>query len=145
MNGSAFPALASQVLVSVAGAGSYLITGSRLRRSSGICVPARPAGRLLEPEWVVKHLGIHERRLDFVRGRRKRSGVVVRLAVQMLGMPPGRVPVGVDHCGNTSAASTLILLDEDLRAARVRDGDLVVFLWIGAANGAMNGYAAMVL
>ena len=25
------------------------------------------------------------------------------------------------------------------------DGDLVVFLWIGAGNGAMNGYAAMVL
>jgi hypothetical protein len=31
------------------------------------------------------------------------------------------------------------------RAGRVRDGDLVAFLWIGAGNGAMNGYAAMVL
>ena len=56
-----------------------------------------------------------------------------------------RGPVGVGHCGNTSAASTLILLDEDRRAGRVRDGDLVAFLWIGAGNGAMNGYAAMVL
>ena len=73
------------------------------------------------------------------------NGVVVRQAVQMLGLPPERVPVGVSHYGNTSAASTLILLDEDRRAGRVRDGDLVAFLWIGAGNGAMNGYAAMML
>jgi len=46
---------------------------------------------------------------------------------------------------HTSAASTLILLDEDRRAGRVRDGALVAFLWIGAGNGAMNGYAAMML
>jgi 3-oxoacyl-[acyl-carrier-protein] synthase III len=73
------------------------------------------------------------------------NGVVVRQAVEMLGLPPARVPIGVDHYGNTSAASTLILLDEDRRAGRVSDGDLVVFLWIGAGHGAMNGYAAMVL
>ena len=73
------------------------------------------------------------------------NGVVVRQAVQMLALPPERVPVGVSHYGNTSAASTLILLDEDRRAGRVRDGDLVAFLWIRAGNGAMNGYAAMML
>ena len=28
---------------------------------------------------------------------------------------------------------------------RVSDGDLVAFLWIGAGNGAMNGYAALIL
>ncbi len=28
---------------------------------------------------------------------------------------------------------------------RARDGDLVAFLWIGAGNGAMNGYAMMML
>jgi 3-oxoacyl-[acyl-carrier-protein] synthase-3 len=55
------------------------------------------------------------------------------------------VPISVDHYGNTSAASTLILLDEDRRAGRVAEGDLVVFMWIGAGNGAMNGYAAAVL
>ena len=44
-----------------------------------------------------------------------------------------------------SAASTLILLDEDRREGRVHEGDLLAFLWIGAGNGAMNGYAAMVL
>ena len=59
--------------------------------------------------------------------------------------PPERVPLNVDRYGNTSAASTLLLLDEDRRAGRVHDGDLVVFMWIGAGNGAMNGYAALVL
>jgi 3-oxoacyl-[acyl-carrier-protein] synthase-3 len=73
------------------------------------------------------------------------NGVVVRQAIEMLGLPPERVPISVDHYGNTSAASTLILLDEDRRAGRVKEGDLVVFLWIGAGNGAMNGYAAVSL
>ncbi|HEY5012009.1 MAG TPA: 3-oxoacyl-[acyl-carrier-protein] synthase III C-terminal domain-containing protein [Acidimicrobiia bacterium] len=73
------------------------------------------------------------------------NGVVVRRAVEMLGLPPERVPIGVDHYGNTSASSTLILLDEDRRAGRVHDGDLLVFLWIGAGAGAMNGYSTMVL
>ncbi len=73
------------------------------------------------------------------------NGVVVREAAELLGIPLERVPIGVDHYGNTSAASTLILLDEDRRAGRVHDGDLVAFLWIGAGNGAMNGCAMMLL
>lgn len=73
------------------------------------------------------------------------NGVVVREAAKMLGLPLDRVPIGVDHYGNTSAASTLILLDEDRRAGRVHEGDLLAFLWIGAGNGAMNGYATVVL
>ena len=73
------------------------------------------------------------------------NGVVIRQAVDMLGLPAEKVPISVGHYGNTSAASTLILLDEDRRAGKVHDGDLIVFLWVGAGNGAMNGYAAMLL
>jgi 3-oxoacyl-[acyl-carrier-protein] synthase III len=73
------------------------------------------------------------------------NGVVVRRAIEMLGLPPERAPIAVDHYGNTSASCTLILLDEDRRAGRVHDGDLVAFLWIGAGNGAMNGYSTLVL
>ena len=72
------------------------------------------------------------------------NGVVVRQAGETLGLPSDRIPLNVDRYGNTSAASTL-LLDEDRRAGRVQAGDLVVFMWIGAGNGAMNGYAALVL
>jgi hypothetical protein len=64
---------------------------------------------------------------------------------QLLELPPERVPISVDHYGNTSAACTLVLLDEDRRAGRVKEGDLVAFLWIGAGNGAMNGCVTMVL
>jgi len=73
------------------------------------------------------------------------NGVVVRQAGELLGLPSDRVPLNVDRYGNTSAASTLLLLDEDRRAGRVHPHDLVVFMWIGAGNGAMNGYAALVL
>ncbi len=73
------------------------------------------------------------------------NGVVIRQAVDMLGVPAEKVPTSVGHYGNTSAASTLILLDEDRRAGKVHNGDLIVFLWAGAGNGAMNGYAAMLL
>lgn len=73
------------------------------------------------------------------------NGIVVRQAGELLGLPADRIPLNVDRYGNTSAASTLLLLDEDRRADRVHDGDLVVFMWIGAGNGAMHGYAALVL
>ena len=69
------PALASEVSVSVVGIGSYLpehrVSNEEILQ---YLRPARPDGRLLEPEWVVKHLGIDERRLDYeFGGRRKRS------------------------------------------------------------------------
>ena len=70
-----FPALASEVSVSVAGTGSYL-PDHRVSNEEILQYlrPARPDGRLLEPNWVVRHLGIHERRLDYeFGGRRKRS------------------------------------------------------------------------
>ena len=105
MNGSAFPALASQVSVSVAGAGSYLpdhrVSNQEILR---YLRPARPDGRLLEPEWVVKHLGIHERRLDYeFGGRRKRS----------------RADGGIYDGDLTLAAARSALRDADVRAADV--------------------------
>src|SRR4249919_4308721 len=75
MSSSAIPRLASEVSVSLMGVGSYLPD----RRVSNEEIleylhPVRPDGRPLEPEWVVKHLGIHERRLDYeFGGRRKRA------------------------------------------------------------------------
>ncbi len=75
MTRTSIPRLASEVSVSLIGVGSYLPD----RRVSNEEIleylrPVRPDGRPLEPEWVVKHLGIHERRLDYeFGGRRKRS------------------------------------------------------------------------
>lgn len=105
--------------------------------------------QMLEEDWptAVRPMTGRDFDIDWVARwyLHQANGVVVRRAVEMLGLPPERVPIGVDHYGNTSAASTLILLDEDRRAGRVNAGDLIAFLWIGAGNGAMNGYATMVL
>jgi 3-oxoacyl-[acyl-carrier-protein] synthase III len=105
--------------------------------------------QLLEQDWPTRIKPMVGFDFDIRRVGRwylhQANGVVVREASTLLGLPPERVPLNVDHYGNTSAASTVLLLDEDRRAGRVHDGDLVVFMWIGAGNGAMNGYAALVL
>jgi 3-oxoacyl-[acyl-carrier-protein] synthase-3 len=67
---------------------------------------------------------------------------VVRTAEE-LDLPAERVPTNVQCYGNTCAASTLLLFDADRRAGRVEEGDLVVFLWIGAGNGAQYGYGVV--
>src|SRR5664279_6055870 len=61
--------------ISVTGVGSFLpehrVSNAEILK---YLHTARPDGRLLEPEWVVNHLAIHERRLDYeFGGRRKRS------------------------------------------------------------------------
>jgi len=75
MTSHVIPELASKVSVSLVGAGSYLpdrvVSNEEMLKYFR---PVRPDGRPLEPEWVVRHLGIHERRLDYeFGGRGKRS------------------------------------------------------------------------
>ena len=53
------------------------------------------------------------------------------------GIPAEKAPINIDRYGNTSAASTLILLDEDRHGGRVGEGDRITFLWVGA--GRMRG------
>ncbi len=56
-----------------------------------------------------------------------------------LGISPDRVPHNVDRIGNTVSASTLLLLDEDIRQGRLPEDGPVVFLWVGA--GMLEGGA----
>ena len=58
---------------------------------------------------------------------------------QALGIPMDRLPHNVDRIGNTVSASTLLLLDEDVRAGRFPTDGPSIFLWIGA--GMMEGGA----
>lgn len=69
------------------------------------------------------------------------NGVAVKQVADAINVPLSRVPININQYGNTCAASTLLLFDEDRQRGCVNEGDLVVFLWIGAGNGAMNGYA----
>lgn len=56
---------------------------------------------------------------------------------EFLEIPLERVAINVDKYGNLSAASTLVLLDEDIKEGRVKKGDLLLFCAVGA--GAQYG------
>lgn len=66
-------------------------------------------------------------------------------AAKAMKLPMEKVPTNIQDFGNTSAASTLLLFDADRRAGVVKTGDLVIFSWIGAGVGAMNGYSVIVV
>jgi 3-oxoacyl-[acyl-carrier-protein] synthase-3 len=51
---------------------------------------------------------------------------------QSLGIPPEKVPSNIAKYGNTSAATIPILVDEMMRDGRLRRGQLVCFLALGA-------------
>jgi 3-oxoacyl-[acyl-carrier-protein] synthase III len=51
---------------------------------------------------------------------------------ERLDVPPEKVPSNIERYGNTSAATIPILLDEMRRDGRLRDGQLVCFLALGA-------------
>lgn len=86
----------------------------------------RTGRRVVDFDWVFVH---------------QANGPLVRAFGETLGLPSDRVPVNIDRYGNTSSASTLLLLDEARKSGRVQPGQMVLFLWIGAGVGAMNGFA----
>jgi 3-oxoacyl-[acyl-carrier-protein] synthase III len=57
---------------------------------------------------------------------------IIQAVAQRLGLPMDKVVLNVDRCGNTSAASIPIALDEVVRQGRVHDGDLLLFEAFGA-------------
>src|ERR1700690_1661254 len=75
MSAPTISALGADVAVLLAGTGSFVPEHRVSNRQILDRVrPARPDGRLLEPEWIEQHVGIVERRLDFdFDTHRKRS------------------------------------------------------------------------
>ena len=51
---------------------------------------------------------------------------------QQLGIPPEKCPHNIDRYGNCSAASIPMLLDEGVRAGRIRRGDLIAMATFGS-------------
>ena len=49
-----------------------------------------------------------------------------------LGQPHEKFPTNVERCGNTSSASVPLLLDEEVRAGRIKRGDTILFSAFGA-------------
>lgn len=57
---------------------------------------------------------------------------IIESVREKLGLPVEKVAVNINRFGNTSAASIPIALDEARRDGRVREGDLILMLAIGA-------------
>jgi 3-oxoacyl-[acyl-carrier-protein] synthase-3 len=57
---------------------------------------------------------------------------IIDAAVQRLAVPKQKVLTNIERVGNTSSASIPILLDESVRAGKVRPGDTVLMCALGA-------------
>ena len=57
---------------------------------------------------------------------------IIDSALEKLSIPPEKSYVNIDKYGNTSAASIPIALDEVVRAGKVKQGDVLVFVAFGA-------------
>ena len=57
---------------------------------------------------------------------------IIAALVDKLGLEEGQALINIDRYGNTSAASIPIALDEAVRAGNLAEGDLVLFLGVGA-------------
>ena len=57
---------------------------------------------------------------------------IIASIARKLKLPIEKFPSNVDHCGNTSAASIPILLDEIHKAGKLAEGDLLVLSGFGA-------------
>jgi len=57
---------------------------------------------------------------------------IIDQVMQRVEVPPEKVLLNIDRVGNTSSASIPILLDENRRSGRVKDGDTVLMCALGA-------------
>jgi len=57
---------------------------------------------------------------------------IVDTVISRLGVPKEKVVLNIEKYGNTSSASVPVTLDEAVRDGRIKDGDLVVLMAIGA-------------
>jgi 3-oxoacyl-[acyl-carrier-protein] synthase III len=57
---------------------------------------------------------------------------IIESARERLGLPPEKVTINIDRYGNTSAASVIVGLDEARRAGKLKPGDHVLMIAIGA-------------
>ena len=57
---------------------------------------------------------------------------IIDFAATRLGVPKEKVLINIDRVGNTSSASIPILLDENVRSGKIRQGDTVAMCALGA-------------
>lgn len=82
-------------------------------------------------EGAVKRVGITASDLTLVVPHQSNLRII-ESAAEKLGIPMDRVAVNIDRCGNTSAASIPLALDEARRTGRLKAGDWVLMAGFGA-------------
>jgi 3-oxoacyl-[acyl-carrier-protein] synthase-3 len=68
---------------------------------------------------------------------------IIDSAMEKLKLPPEKAFVNIDKYGNTSAASIPIALDEAVRAGKLKEGDITVFVAFGAGLTWANAVVRM--
>jgi len=57
---------------------------------------------------------------------------IIRALAERLKLPEEKVMINIDRCGNTSAASIPLALDEAVRAGKIKKGDYLLLIAFGA-------------
>jgi 3-oxoacyl-[acyl-carrier-protein] synthase-3 len=80
---------------------------------------------------ALERAGMAESDIDWVCAHQANKRIVDQV-VSRLEVPQEKVLMNIDRVGNTSSASIPILLDESVRAGKVREGDTVLMCALGA-------------
>ena len=80
---------------------------------------------------TLRHTGVTPDDIKLVIPHQMNARIITAL-VDRLGLPEEKAVVNIDRYGNTSAASIPIALDEAIREGKCGEGDLVLFLGVGA-------------
>ncbi|HAU66130.1 MAG: 3-oxoacyl-[acyl-carrier-protein] synthase 3 [Candidatus Uhrbacteria bacterium GW2011_GWF2_39_13] len=127
--------------------GFYIMNGAFVKKNF---IPTMQAlyGRMLK-EWDTYVYPFVEKPFSHTLVKRwyfhQANANLIKEVVELLKIPVDRVPLLITTEGNSSAVSTIRLLDKDRRDGTVQEGDLVVFFWTGAGNGAQYGYSVMIV
>ena len=80
---------------------------------------------------AVAAAGVSPSDIDFLVPHQANIRIIDKAAERM-GLPREKVIVNLDRCGNTSAASIPLALDEAVKSGRIQPGHLLVFVGFGA-------------
>lgn len=79
---------------------------------------------------VVKKIGLKEEDVDFLVPHQANIRIM-EAARERLGIPPEKMATTIRKYGNTSSASIPVALSEEVKAGKIKNGDLVVLVGFG--------------
>ena len=80
---------------------------------------------------ALQRAGMTQDDIDWVCAHQANKRIIDQV-VSRVEVPAEKVPINIDRVGNTSSASIPILVDENLRAGKIKPGDTVLMCALGA-------------